>query len=120
MINWLISDGAKTQPVLINADFTKYFRKDKPDRYLNTPLYMEAWKQIKVEGNYALYSWTVEADVATVFLPNQLNKCLGQYPETASGTYIGACSKVLMGFFGQLEIGSKICMQRFLEQFEAY
>ena len=90
--------GVKTQPVLINADFEKYFRKDKPDRYLNTPLYMEAWKQIKAEGNYALYSWTVKADVATVFLPNQLKKRLGDYPETASGTYIEACNKVHMPF----------------------
>jgi len=112
--------GVKTQPVLINADFTKYFRKDKPDRYLNTPLFMEAWKQIKAEGNYALYSWTVKADVATVFLPNQLKQRLGDYPETESGTYIEACNKVLMGFFGNMEIVSKTGMQRFLEQFEAY
>merc|ERR1711953_1583240 len=81
---------------------------------------MDVWKQIKTEGNYALYSWTVKADVATVFLPTQLKQRLGDYPETASGTYIEACNKVLMGFFGNMEIVSKTGMQRFLEQFEAY
>jgi len=112
--------GIKTHPVLINPDFTNYLRKDKPDRYLNTPLYMDVWKQIKTEGNYALYSWTVKAEVATVFLPTQLKKRLGVYPETMYGTYIETCNKVLMGYFGNLEVVSKTGMQRFLEQFEAY
>jgi len=61
-------------------------RKDKPNRYLNTPLYMDVWKQIKTEGNYALYSWTVKAEVATVFLPTQLKKRLAVYPESMYGT----------------------------------
>merc|ERR1711874_284129 len=33
--------GMTTHPVLVGPDFTKYFRKDKPDRYLNTPLFMQ-------------------------------------------------------------------------------
>jgi len=112
--------GVETAPVLINPDFTNYMRKDKPDRYLNTPLYMDVWKQIKTEGNYALYSWTVKAEVATVFLPTQLKKRLAVYPETMYGTYIETCNKVLMGYFGNLEVVSKTGMKRFFEQFEEY
>jgi len=112
--------GVYSYPVLVNQDFTKYMRKDKPDRYLNTPLYLEVWKQIKAEGKYAYYSWTVKAEVATVFLPWQLKRRLGVYPETATGTYIETCNKVLMGYFGNLEVVSKNGMQRFLEQFENY
>merc|ERR1711936_1220557 len=46
--------GVSTAPVLISPDFTKYFRKDKPDRYLNTPLFMDMWKQIKDDNKYSL------------------------------------------------------------------
>jgi len=115
-----IGGGVSSAPVLISPDFTKYMRKDKPDRYLNTPLYMDAWRQIKAEGRYALFSWTVKVDPATVFLPVQLKNRLADYPETPTGTYIETCNKVLMGYFGNFEVVSKTGMKRFLEQFEGY
>merc|ERR1711983_705996 len=37
-----------------------------------------------------------------------------------TGTYIETCNKVLMGYFGNLEVVSKTGMKRFLEQFEGY
>merc|ERR1712079_39293 len=72
--------GLTTHPVLISPDFTKYTRKDKPDRYLNTPLFMDMWKQIKADNTYSLYSWTIKADAATVFMPAALKKRLSVYP----------------------------------------
>merc|ERR1740123_2978932 len=68
--------GMSTSPVLISPDFTKYTRKDKPDRYLNTPLFLDMWKQIKNDNTYSLYSWTIKADAATVFVPSALKKRL--------------------------------------------
>merc|ERR1712179_585403 len=92
------------------GEWKKFFRKDKPAKYLNTPLFMGAWKQIKTE----------KADVVTVFLPGLLKDRLAQFPETPTGTYVETCNKVLMGYFGNLEVTSKTGMKRFLEQFEAY
>jgi len=112
--------GMTTSPVLVGPDFTKYFRKDKPDRYLNTPLFMDMWKQIKADNTYSLYSWTIKADAATVFLPAALKKRLSVYPETPTGVYLETCNKVLQGYFGNLEVVSKTGMKRFLEQFETY
>jgi len=112
--------GVSTAPVLISPDFTKYFRKDKPDRYLNTPLFMDMWKQIKDDNRYSLYAWTIKADASTVFLPATLKKRLGRYPTTATGVYLETCNKVLQGYFGNLEVVSKAGMKRFLEQFQTY
>jgi len=112
--------GMTTSPVLVGPDFTKYFRKDKPDRYLNTPLFMDMWKQIKADNTYSLYSWTIKADAATVFLPAALKKRLSVYPESPTGVYLETCNKVLQGYFGNLEVVSKTGMKRFLEQFETY
>ena len=112
--------GMTTSPVLVGPDFTKYFRKDKPDRYLNTPLFMDMWKQIKADNTYSLYSWTIKADAATVFLPAALKKRLSVYPESPTGVYLETCNKVLQGYFGNLEVVSKNGMKRFLEQFETY
>jgi len=112
--------GASTTAVQPTADFRTIMRKDKPTKYLNTPLFMGAWKQIKAEGVYSSFSWTVKADVPTVFLPGLLKTRLAQFPETPTGTYVETCNKVLMGFFGNLEVTSKTGMKRFLEQFESY
>lgn len=112
--------GASTTAVTPTADWKKYMRKDKPTQYLNTPVFMGVWKQIKAEGTYASFSWTVKADVPTVFLPGLLKDRLAQFPETPTGTYVETCNKVLMGYFGNLEVTSKTGMKRFLEQFEAY
>merc|ERR1712218_449386 len=112
--------GMTTSPVLISPDFTKYKRKDKPDRYLNTPLFMDMWKQIKADNTYSLYSWTIKADAATVFMPAALKKRLSVYPESETGVYLETCNGVLEGYFGNLEVTSKTGMKRFLEQFQNY
>jgi len=112
--------GASTTAVVPTGDWKQVLRKDKPDKYLNTPLFMGAWKQIKAENSYLGFSWTVKADIPTVFLPGLLKTRLAQYPETPTGTYIETCNKVLMGYFGNLEVTSKTGMKRFLEQFESY
>jgi len=112
--------GVQTDAVLVNGDFTKYFRKDKPDFYLNTPLFLEMWKKIKTDNRYSLFAWTVKADPSTVFMPAALKKRLSVYPETPTGVYLETCNKVLQGFFGNLEVVSKTGMKRFLEQAESY
>merc|ERR1712113_893133 len=112
--------GASTTAVTPTAEFRTIMRKDKPEKYLNTPLFMGAWKQIKAEGVYSSFSWTVKADIPTVFLPSLLKARLAEFPETPTGTYIETCNKVLMGYFGNLEVTSKTGMRRFLEQFESY
>jgi len=112
--------GASTSMVVPTQDWKKYTRKDKPKKYLNTPLYMGAWTQIKNEGAYAQFSWTIKADIPTVFLPNLLKARLSDFPETPTGTYIETCNGVLEGYFGNLEVTSKTGMKRFLEQFQGY
>merc|ERR1712048_571440 len=48
--------GASTTAVTPTGDWKKYMRKDKPTQYLNTPVFMGVWKQIKAEGTYASFS----------------------------------------------------------------
>merc|ERR1711983_624848 len=91
--------GMSTSPVLISPDFTKYTKND---------------------NTYSLYSWTIKADAATVFVPSALKKRLSAYPESPTGVYLETCNKVLEGYFGNLEVVSKNGMKRFLEQAETY
>jgi len=112
--------GASTTQVVPTADWKKYKRTDKPTKYLNTPLFMGVWKQIKVENVYPQFSWTIKADIPTVFLPGLLKARLSQFPETPTGTYVETCNGVLEGYFGNLEVTSKTGMKRFLEQAQTY
>ena len=97
-------------------EWTQVLRKDKPEKYLNTHIFVGAWKQIKAENSYSGFSWTVKVDIPTVFLPGLLNDRLGDYLETPSGTYVETGNKVLMDFSGSLEGVSRTGMKRFLEQ----
>merc|ERR1712203_1282841 len=55
-----LSPTIGTRVVPANAEYGKFFRKDKPDHYINTPLFYEAWKLLKADGRWAAMSWTVK------------------------------------------------------------
>merc|ERR1711874_592866 len=82
-----------------NAEYGKFFRKDKTDHYINTPLFLEAWRKMKADGRWSAMSWVVKVDAPTV-------------------VYFQNCKGVLEGFFGNLEVASAEGFKRFLEQVE--
>merc|ERR1712056_68181 len=82
-----------------NAEYGKFFRKDKTDHYINTPLFLEAWRKMKADGRWSAMSRVVKMDAPT-------------------GVYFQNCKGVLEGFFGNLEVASAEGFKRFLEQVE--
>merc|ERR1711963_1206118 len=85
-----------------NADYGKFFRKDKPDHYVNTPLFVEAWRKLKADGRWSAMSWVVKVDAPTVFIPENLRNTLATKMDTSTGVYFQNCKGVLEGFFGNL------------------
>merc|ERR1712008_123430 len=63
-----LSPTISTRAVPANAEYGKFFRKDKPDHYINTPLFYEAWKLLKADGRWAAMSWVVTAEGFKRFL----------------------------------------------------
>jgi len=101
-----------------NAEYGQFFRKDKPDHYVNTPLFVEAWRKLKADGRWSAMSWVVKVDAPTVFIPENLRNTLATKMDTSTGVYFQNCKGVLEGFFGNLEVSSAEGFKRFLEQFE--
>merc|ERR1712222_282996 len=100
------------------AEYGKFFRKDKKDYYINTPLFYEAWKLLKADGRWAAMSWTVKVDAPTVFMPDHLRTILATKRDDSTGVYFQNCKEVLEGFFGNLEVVSAEGFKRFLEQMD--
>jgi len=101
-----------------NAEYGKFFRKDKTDHYINTPLFLEAWRKMKADGRWSAMSWVVKVDAPTVFMPDNLRATLASKMDTPTGVYFQNCKGVLEGFFGNLEVASAEGFKRFLEQVE--
>jgi len=113
-----LSPTINTRVVPANAEYGKFFRKDKPNKYINTPLFYEAWKLLKADGRWAAMSWVVKVDAPTVFMPDNLRNLLAPKRDDSTGVYFQNCAKVLEGFFGNLEVSSAEGFKRFLEQMD--
>merc|ERR1712222_188039 len=113
-----LSPTISTRVVPANAEYGKFFRKDKKDHYINTPLFYEAWKLLKADGRWAAMSWTVKVDAPTVFMPDHLRTILATKKDDQTGVYFQNCKEVLEGFFGNLEVVSAEGFKRFLEQMD--
>merc|ERR1712032_1549490 len=113
-----LSPTISTRVVPANAEYGKFFRKDKKDHYINTPLFYEAWKLLKADGRWAAMSWTVKVDAPTVFMPDHLRTILATKRDDSTGVYFQNCKEVLEGFFGNLEVVSAEGFKRFLEQMD--
>jgi len=120
-------DGAKTQCVtkMPNAEgeFTALTRMDKPEKYVNTPLFYQVWKALRDHGNYQHHDWTVKADPQTVFLPQRLrdffsDKTKFKGVQTEQGNYFENCPGVLSGMFGNLEVTNLKAFTVFMTELE--
>jgi len=111
-----LSPTINTRVVPANAEYGTFARKDKPDHYINTPLFYEAWKLLLADGRWAAMSWVVKVDSPTVFMPDRLRAILATKKDGNTGVYFQNCESVLEGFFGNLEVVSAEGFKRFLQQ----
>lgn len=73
---------------------------------LNTDIFMQVWKSVIIDGEYAHHDWTVKTDPDTVFLPQRLRPILKMYEphDKKDGVYLNNCR---MGMHGPLEVLSR-------------
>lgn len=107
----------------VEGEFAALTRVDKPQKYVNTPLFYQVWKALRDHGNYQYHDWTVKVDPQTVFLPQRLRNFLSDPSnmkgiQTEQGNYFENCPGVESGFFGNIEVLNLKAFTVFMTQLE--
>jgi len=107
----------------VEGEFGALTRLDKPQKYVNTPLYYQVWKALRDHGNYQYHDWTVKVDPQTVFLPERLRNFLTDKSkmkgvQTEQGDYFENCPGVESGMFGNIEVLNLKAFSVFMTQLE--
>jgi len=101
---WLAPEKVSTIKVDdTNGDF-HFAKRKKTGTWINSNIFIAAWKAIKEEGVWSSKDWTVKVDADAVFLPIRLRDYLGKVEVTDAGIYLENCKYVSFGFFGSLEV----------------
>merc|ERR1712176_214773 len=98
-------------PVVAVEDTQKdwHFAKRKHmGTWINTGLYKSVWRAIGKAGLYASYDWTVKVDADCAFFPKPLVERIRLMPVPPTGAFLQNCEGVKYGFFGNLEVMSKV------------
>merc|ERR1719188_555866 len=99
---------------------TPHIGKRKTGAWINTPTFMNVWRDIGTRGGYANYEFTVKIDPDAVFFPYMLYTYLVRKPIPfhSTGTYIVNCRYVKDGFFGSMEVFSQAAFTKLIDSFE--
>merc|ERR1712141_447772 len=81
-----------------------FAKRKKTGTWINSNIFIAAWKAIKEEGAWSSKDWTVKVDADAVFLPIRLREYLGKVEVTDAGIYLENCKYVSFGIFGSLEV----------------
>jgi len=90
------------------------------DSWVNTKIFMEAWRMISADGRYANQEWTVKVDPDAVFFPDRLAVKLAPYdPFGGTGYLVNNCGAFVdfgwSKFYGSLEVFSKTAIETYLK-----
>jgi len=103
----------------VNVGFPKLVKRPNTKIWTNLPVFLNVWKNIKQEGTWKGYGWTVKVDPYTVFIPQRLRDVLVHLAVPASGAYLENCKHVRMGFHGSLEVVSRNAFGTFLDHLDS-
>jgi len=103
----------------VTVGFPKSVKRPNTKIWTNLPLFLNIWKNIKQEGTWKGYGWTVKVDPYTVFIPQRLRDLLVHQAVPASGAYLENCKHVRMGFHGSLEVVSRDAFGTFLDHLDS-
>lgn len=87
--------------------------------WVNTLIFMEAWKMIGRDGRYWNQDWTVKVDPDAVFFPVRLAVKLHPYTDySQAGYFVNNCGAFVdrgwSEFYGSLEVFSKEAVHKYL------
>jgi len=84
-----------------------FAKRKETGAWVNTGIFIRAWKSVKESGKYTNYEWVVKVDPDAVFVPERLRDRIQWMPRTINGVMLQNCQYVDYGFFGSLEVLSK-------------
>jgi hypothetical protein len=97
----------------VDGDF-HLMKREETGTWLNTGLHYQAWKAIQAEGKYAASNWVVKLDADAVMITSRLKHWLSDKYVPPVGIYLENCQFVKYGWFGSLEIFSKVAFETLL------
>jgi len=81
-----------------------FAKRKRVGKWVNSNMFIQAWRKIKDEGVWSKWDFTVKVDVDAVFLPSRLRKYLSKFEVTDNGIYLETCKYVNFGFFGSCAV----------------
>merc|ERR1712151_972711 len=72
-----------------------FAKRKRVGKWVNSNMFLQAWRKIKDEGAWTKWDWTVKVDIDAVFLPIRLRQYLGQVEVTDNGIYLDDCKSSL-------------------------
>jgi len=114
-----VGPGLKTIMVKdVDSDF-HFAKRKSTGAWVNTGMFTQVWKAIANGGKYKSSNWVVKVDADAVFVPSRLEKKLQYQLVPASGIYLENCKFVDYGYFGNLEVYSRVAFSSLLENIDA-
>merc|ERR1712242_112178 len=95
-----------------------FAKRKRVGKWVNSNMFLQAWRLIKDEQAWSKWDWTVKVDVDAVFLPIRLRQYLGQVEVTENGIYLENCKYVSYGFFGSLEVLSRNAASTYMKNLD--
>merc|ERR1712066_684614 len=87
--------------------------------WVNGPAFQNIFLNMKQDGRWSNYDWTVKVDADAVFFPDRLKLKLSGQKVTEKGIYFTNCEHVWYGFFGSMEVFSKNAVANYLANLDA-
>jgi len=114
-----IAPGVKTVKVDdVKKDF--HWKKRKhTGTWINTGMFVQVWKQIEADDKFKSHDWIVKVDADAVFIPDRLRTMLSNQHVPDEGLYFENCKYVDYGYFGNLEVFSKVAFSTLLAKVDA-
>lgn len=109
-----LSNGRKFYQVFDQDGDWKFAKREETGAWVNTGLFSQVWREIQKEGTWERNAWVVKVDPDAVFVVDRLRTRLESTYEIPSGAYFTNCPYVDYGFFGNLEVFSKIAWTKLL------
>mmetsp|Transcript_18011 Transcript_18011/g.45458 ORF Transcript_18011/g.45458 Transcript_18011/m.45458 type:complete len:497 (-) Transcript_18011:101-1591(-) len=80
---------------------------------VNTKVFLQVWQQVKQNGQYKLFDWTVKVDPDSVFFPYRLKYHLKQLRAPRNFPIYIKNTEKEFGFLGAIEVFSKEAMDKY-------
>jgi len=111
---WLSPNKINTIKVDDTEGNFHFAKRKKMGTWVNSNLFIAAWKKIRDEGAWTKWDWTVKIDPTTVFIPIRLRNYLDKMEVTDNGIYLETCKYVPYGFYGPIAVTSRDAAAKYM------